>query len=129
MHQQTQIILHHLRIFFGRPIRFFSALENLRNCSQFCNSFSSGAGYRSFVILIKRGNKMKKSKQNILTNGQHRIKCSHCGNENEKFYLVSAGLPKPMNKFPTIIDENENRIAEQQKNLAHIFEAQRRFGE
>jgi DTW domain-containing protein YfiP len=65
----------------------------------------------------------------IITNGKESIKCSNCGSE-KKFVLVKATeSPSPAAELCFANFQTENQTNEKKTNLAHLFEAQKRFGE
>lgn len=65
----------------------------------------------------------------IITNGKEAIKCSNCGSE-KKFVLVEAAeLRSPITELNLANFQSESQTNEKQKHLAHLFEAQKRFGE
>ena len=65
----------------------------------------------------------------IITNGKEAIKCSNCGSE-KKFVLVKENeLPSLVAEFSFTNFKSENKQNEKQTHLAHLFEAQKRFGE
>lgn len=65
----------------------------------------------------------------IITDGKEAIKCSNCGSE-KKFVLVKETEPaSTVAEFSFANLQSENKPEEKQKHLAHLFEAQKRFGE
>lgn len=62
-------------------------------------------------------------------NSQNSIKCSQCGNEKNEFYLISPNSTEMISEIGLMNPDKENHLTGQQKYLAHIFEAQKRFGE
>lgn len=65
----------------------------------------------------------------IITNGKKAIKCSNCGSE-KKFVLVeSAEMPLFVADLNQASFKPESKANEKIINLAHLFEAQKRFGE
>lgn len=75
-----------------------------------------------------RGIKMNRI-NSIITNGKEAIKCSNCGSE-KKFVLVqSSEFSSPVAELNFANFQPENQTNEKQKHLAHLFEAQKRFGE
>lgn len=75
-----------------------------------------------------RGVKMNKI-NSIITNGKEAIKCSNCGSE-KKFVLVKGNeLPSTVAELSFANFQPENQPNEKQTHLAHLFEAQKRFGE
>ncbi len=59
----------------------------------------------------------------------HRIKCSQCGNERNKFYLVSSNIEELTDKTTSFRRSDESELSKKQRYLEHIAEAQMRFGE
>ena len=72
---------------------------------------------------------MDKIDSTIITNGKGAIKCSNCGSE-KKFVLVKGNDSSSSEaELNFVIFQPQNQINEKQKHLAHLFEAQKRFGE
>lgn len=65
----------------------------------------------------------------IITKGKEAIKCSNCGSE-KKFVLVKGTeSPSPVAELNFANFQNDNQPNEKKIHLAHLFEAQKRFGE
>lgn len=72
---------------------------------------------------------MNRIDSTIITNGKEAIKCSNCGSE-KKFVLVKENeLALPDAQLNFVNFQPDNQPNEKQKHLAHLFEAQKRFGE
>lgn len=72
---------------------------------------------------------MNRIDSTIITNGKEAIKCSNCGSE-KKFVLVKeTESPSPVAELRFANFQPENQTNEKQTHLAHLFEAQKRFGE
>ena len=72
---------------------------------------------------------MKELQTTITTNGKEMIKCSNCGSE-KKFVLIEASESSlPVTEPGFINFQPEIEVTKKQQYLAHLFEAQRRFGE
>ena len=65
----------------------------------------------------------------IVTNGKEAIKCSNCGSE-KKFILIKENeSPATVAELSFANFQNDNQPNEKKIHLAHLFEAQKRFGE
>lgn len=72
---------------------------------------------------------MNRIDSTIITNGKEAIKCSNCGSE-KKFVLVSGNeSASTIAELSFVNFHNDNQPNDKQKHLAHLFEAQKRFGE
>lgn len=72
---------------------------------------------------------MNRIDSTIITDGKEAIKCSNCGSE-KKFVLIKGnGLAIPDAELNFVNFQNDNQPNEKQQHLAHLFEAQKRFGE
>lgn len=72
---------------------------------------------------------MNRIDSTIITDGKEAIKCSNCGSE-KKFVLVKENeLLSSVAELSFTNFQSENKPNETQKHLAHLFEAQKRFGE
>jgi hypothetical protein len=72
---------------------------------------------------------MNRIDSTIITDGKEAIKCSNCGSE-KKFVLVKeTEFRSSVTELRFTNFKSENKPNEKQTHLAHLFEAQKRFGE
>lgn len=71
---------------------------------------------------------MNRIDSTIITDGKEATKCSNCGSE-KKFVLVKeTESPTPVAELRFTNFKSKNKPNEKQTHLAHLFEAQKRFG-